>query len=226
MKLLLFDLDGTLVSTGEAGIRALDHAFKVLYNISHATHEVELAGKTDNLIFQDIFEQYLDQKPTMQEIKAIGQSYLTQLAIEVPQSQNYRILAGIKSFLEKTDQNEELQLGLGTGNLEQGARIKLERAELNPFFPFGGFGSDARERDEMLKIGLSRAEAHLGRKIQARDTYIIGDTVRDVAAAQKAGYVSVAVASGHASIETLETSRPDILIESFETPEALWDVLI
>lgn len=218
LKLFLFDLDGTLVSTGGAGLRALGKAFKELYNIEEAQKSLVPCGKTDPAIFREIIRISLDRDTTPQEIKDISQRYLTHLADEMKNS-NTQILKGVRAFVEKVASLRHIVVGLGTGNLEKGARLKLEPADLNSFFSFGGFGSDAEDRAEVLRWGHRRAEEKAEEKIPLEQVFVIGDTPLDTAAAKRAGYKSVAVATGSFTLKQLEVGEPDFLLSDLSQGE-------
>ena len=210
-KLLLFDLDWTLIYTGGAGVRALDVAFEKLFRIPKAMKTVSPDGKTDPAICREMIRVHLKREPGEGEIATLCRGYLDRLAIEIPSSPGYRILPGIPALLEALALREDILMGLGTGNLEEGARIKLARADLMKYFRFGGYGSDAEERPEVLKTGARRGEAILGKTMSPRDVIVIGDNIRDVQAGQAIGATTVGVASGPMSFEQLAATHPDHL---------------
>jgi phosphoglycolate phosphatase len=213
-KLFLFDLDGTLVSTGGAGLRALFRAFRELHGSDDLVRQINPAGKTDTFIFREMIRLHFASDMTLQQSQELTQRYLAYLEEEMKTAVTH-VLPGVKPFLEfLVKEKPSVAIGLGTGNLERGARLKLEPVGLNTFFPFGGFGSDAEDRAEVLKAGHRRAEDRLGQKIPAKEVFIIGDTPLDVDAAHRAGFRSVAVASGSSTTAVLQAGRPDFCIES------------
>jgi phosphoglycolate phosphatase-like HAD superfamily hydrolase len=117
-------------------------------------------------------------------------------------------------------------MGLGTGNLEEGARIKLARADLMKYFRFGGYGSDAEERPEVLRTGVRRGEAIFGKAISPRDVIVIGDNIRDVQAGQAIGATTVAVASGPMTYEELKATRPDHIFHDLSDTKAVLNALL
>jgi phosphoglycolate phosphatase-like HAD superfamily hydrolase len=209
IKLFLFDLDGTLVSTGGAGIRALDLTFEKMFGRKNMSAGCDPQGKTDPAIFREIIHLAFGRDMTAAELAQITHTYLRYLSIEVRYSKDYRILPGVEKFLDHLMTRGDILLGLGTGNLEAGARLKLQRSQLNPYFPFGGFGSDAEIRSQVLQRGHRRAEERCGRAIMADEVYVIGDTELDVKAATDAGYRSVAVARHGYDVEKLKAAQPD-----------------
>jgi phosphoglycolate phosphatase-like HAD superfamily hydrolase len=225
MKLLLFDLDGTLVSTGGAGVRALDRAFLSLQRLARASEGVPFAGRTDPSIIKDIFRLKLRREIDPKESQDIENHYLAALAAELTVPDGYRVLDGVEPLLSVLAAREDVFLALGTGNLEAGARLKLERAGLNKYFSTGGFGSDAEDRPEVLRRGVRRAEEKTHRRFKPRQVVVIGDTVHDVSAGKAIGAVTVAVGAGHASEADLRAAKPDLYLSSFQDPEAFLKIL-
>ncbi len=211
MKLFLFDLDGTLVSTGGAGLRALDKAFFKVYGVPDSVRNLNPCGKTDPAIFREMIRMYLERDMNPSDLENLSSTYLSFLQSEVDASHRKEVLKGVTEFLDHLSQRKDILMALGTGNLETGARIKLAPLDLNKYFSLGGFGSDAEERSEVLQHGRRRAEKMLSRKFDESSVYVIGDTVLDVAAARRAGFQAVAVASGAFSSEILAESKPDYL---------------
>jgi len=185
---------------------------------------VSPAGKTDPLIVREVFVEKLGRVPSADDTRAVCESYLRYLPEEVKNGSGYRVMAGVRETLRALAAREEMVLGLGTGNLERGARIKLAPAGLNDYFPFGGFGSDAEARPEVLRAGVRRAEARSGERFSPRDVFVIGDTLLDVEAGKAIGATTVAVAAGHAGLEDLRAGNPDILLESLAA-ERFWEGL-
>jgi phosphoglycolate phosphatase-like HAD superfamily hydrolase len=224
-RLFLFDLDGTLVSTGGAGSRALTRAFATLHNIDNAHTFVNMSGKTDHAIFREIMRSAQRGEITAEELFRISQIYLCHLEDEM-KTAAVKILRGAMEFVTKTAGCPHILAGLGTGNLERGARLKLGPTGFNSFFSFGGFGSDAEDRAEMLRVGHHRAETLIGGKIADRDVFVIGDTPLDVGAARRNGFTAVAVATGGSSYDVLSGSRPDFLFHDLTEADDLLQVEI
>ncbi len=224
MKLLLFDLDGTLVSTGGAGLRALDRAFEALYGLKDAMSGVRPAGKVDPMIVREIFTLRMDRPAESKDIRDVCEIYLKFLADEIVRSVGYHVLDGVRELLEALSKRNDVLLALGTGNWEPGARIKLERGRLNRYFTFGGFGSDAELRADVLRAGVKRAEERLGKKISPWDVFVIGDTVLDVQAGRAIGAITVAV-DGEGHQADLKAANPDIFLNTCAQSRALMEAL-
>jgi phosphoglycolate phosphatase len=199
---LLFDVDGTLVTTGGAGRRALERAFELVHGRSDACG-FSLAGMTDKAILRRGLSA-IGIDPTEEAIERIVDVYIDVLRSEVVavNSDRYRVHAGVISAIEAA-KVAGLAVGLGTGNLREGARIKLERVDLFRHFDFGGFGSDAEDRVELVRCGAERGAAHLSRPVADCRVVVIGDTPKDVAAARGIGADSLAVATGEFSADSL-----------------------
>ncbi len=203
-RLLLFDLDGTLILSGGAGSRAMDRAFEELFGVQNAARHVIPDGKTDLQILREIYWKTLgvDADP---HLPALREAYLRYLAEEVPKSPGYRVLPGVRKTLHELARREDVVLGLATGNLEEGARIKLSRTDLWPLFAGGGFGSDAEDRVQILWAAYWK----LRDRGPFAEVWIVGDTPRDIWAARRAGYRVAVVPTGHFSLEELEVWAPD-----------------
>lgn len=223
--LVLFDVDGTLILTGGAGIRAFQRTFRELFGIEAVTDGIRFHGRTDPDIIEDLFTAGLGRLPTPAEIQAICNRYLPYLHEEVCHSPGYRIMPGLPDLLEMLAGRPEFRLGLATGNLERGARIKLSRADLNRYFSFGGFGSDARDRTALIQKAIERGTSVLGQSNEAIRVVVIGDTDLDITCGRKAGATTVAVATGSDSWETLLQAAPDHLLKDLSRPEELLAIL-
>lgn len=225
MKLLLFDLDWTLIYTGGSGVRALDWAFERLFQIPNAMKKVSPDGKTDPAICREMIRVHLGREPRGAELKQLCRGYLDHLAVDVPSSPGYRLLPGIPELLEALSKRKDALLGLGTGNLEEGARIKLARADLMRYFRFGGYGSDSEDRPTVLRQAVRRGEALAGNSVAPRDVVVIGDNIRDVHAGKAIGATTVAVATGPMKYEELAKAAPDHLFHDLSDTQAVLNVL-
>jgi phosphoglycolate phosphatase-like HAD superfamily hydrolase len=217
-KILLFDIDGTLVRAGGAGRKALNAATRKLYGKDQVCSEFSLAGRTDLWNFATAYRLATGRKPTKGAVVRLYSEYLRLLPRYVRRAtreKSYILPPGIKTLLERLQGEPGVLLGLGTGNLEEGARIKLGPSGFNGYFRFGGFGADSLHRDRILKKAVRRAARHASGAIRPQDVFVIGDTPFDVSAGRKAGYKTVAVGTGFASWADLVRSRPDHLARDF-----------
>jgi phosphoglycolate phosphatase-like HAD superfamily hydrolase len=201
--ILLFDIDGTLLSAGGAGRRAVVRIFGDRFARPEVFDDVRFHGMTDRAIIRAGLE-CLHLPADEDAIDALCAAYLAALAIEIPRSEGFRVLPGVAALLEGLAGRAQLAVGLGTGNLREGARIKLEHAGLFHHFAFGGFGCDAEDRAALLSVGAQRGARHLGMAPDACRLVVIGDTPKDVAAARAIGAASLAVAtSGFTTAELM-----------------------
>jgi phosphoglycolate phosphatase len=210
MKLLLFDIDGTLLDSGGAGSRSLDLAFLDMFSIESAFKDIQMAGKTDMQIIREALSShglYSDNGivPRMLE------SYCIHLANEI-QNHQKSLKPGVTELLDVLNAMEGVSLGLLTGNIEAGARIKLGAFGLNDYFPAGAFGSDHEDRNMLLPLAVDRFRKLTWKDIQFGDCVIIGDTPRDVECARPYGAATVAVATGPYGLDQLASTGAGLVL--------------
>lgn len=209
---VLFDIDGTLLVTGGAGAVAWQRAFRELHGVEADIDEHTHAGMTDPEIVEIIFREVVGREGTEPERAKVVAGYLSHLAEAVEESSGYRVMPGIEEALPRLA-GEGVLLGLVTGNIEAAAHIKLARGDLNRFFAFGGYGSDARDRTELTKKALERGAEIAGQPLDPAATIAVGDTPRDVTAGHGAGIAVVGVATGAYSVEQLSEAGADWAID-------------
>jgi len=217
---IVFDIDGTLLTTGGAGAVAWGRAFHELYGVSANIGDYTEAGMPDHEVCRVTFLHVIGREPSENEIVTIMLRYLEHLPDAVAASTTYRILPGVHETLAELGA-DGYPLGLTTGNVEQAARIKLQRGDLNRYFPFGGYGSDSPHRGELTKKAIERAGDLVGAAVDPATVLVVGDTPRDVEAARYAGAVSVAVATGHFTKEQLTQAGADHVLGTLEEPMPL-----
>lgn len=211
MKFLLFDIDGTLISAGGAGTRSLDLAFRDILRIDNAFRDISMAGKTDTLIVKEGLAKH--GIPNNNGIvPQVLESYLTHLRTEI-QTDRKHLKPGIRSALDALKDMPEYTLGLLTGNLEAGARIKLEAFGIYDYFLCGAFGSDDEDRNMLLPVAVRRFRERKQREIDFSRCIIIGDTPRDVSCAKPYGAACIAVATGPYERSTLEATEADVVMD-------------
>lgn len=204
MKLFLFDIDQTLINTGGAGLRALDRACRRVLGLDNAMNGISPHGKTDPAIVREILLKKLgSDKSHSSELTTILDAYATFLKDEVQTSPTYRVLPGVLQLLKESVVRKDVMLGLATGNIELGARIKLDRGGLNPYFSFGGFGSDSEDRTELVRMAAEKAADKNGGSILPSNIFVIGDTPLDIDAGNRAGFKTIGVGTGSYSAEQL-----------------------
>lgn len=214
---VLFDVDGCLISTGGAGARAWRHAFERLYGVPADIWQVSEAGMTDPDVARVTFVGVLGREPTDRELARVLGAYLDRLPTEVAESPGYRVMPGVQALLPRLVQ-EGVLLGIVSGALEAGAHIKLARGDLNRYFSFGGYGSDARDRAALTRLAIERAGQICGHPLDPAGVLVVGDTPRDVEAAHAAGAVAVGVATGKYTVDDLRAAGADHVLPTFESP--------
>lgn len=218
----LFDIDGTLVASSGAGKRAVHGAVERLYG--RAPDDFPYDGLTDRAIVRACVAS-VGGEATEAAIDAVLETYLELLQQTVATAPGYRTHPGVHAALEAVEALPDAAVGLGTGNIERGARVKLARVGLHQRFPFGGFGSDAEPRAELLAVGAARGAARLGRPVEACRVVVIGDTPRDVAAAKAIGAQCVAIATGGATLDQLRATDAEWVFPTLDAPGCL-DALV
>lgn len=219
--LILFDLDGTLVDTAGAGRRGLERAFAEVFGVPDMTgpsSRVRFNGKTDPTILAELAREAGLSDDTFARGKdRLLAAYLRGLSEDLARPDpRRRVLPGVRPLLEALDRRDDAHLGLLTGNLEPGARLKLGAFDLNRYFVDGGFSSDSPDRAEIARIARDRAARRTGIAFSPRRTVVVGDTELDVACARANGFRAVALASGWVPRERLVAAEPDALLDSFE----------
>ena len=193
----LFDIDGTLITTGGVGRTAIETAFERLYGRSDAFASISFAGMTDRAIVRAGL-MAIGRKPAEADIDHAISTYVCVLEEVVPRadSTKYRVHAGIETALDEVHARKSSAIGLGTGNIKAGARVKLDRVSLFGRFAFGGFGCDHEDRAELIRIGAERGAKALDTPRESCRVVVIGDTPKDVAAARAIGAESIGVGTG------------------------------
>lgn len=211
-KLILFDIDGTLVDTGRAGSRSLDIIFHEYFSIKNAFEKINMAGKTDIQIIKEGLSKH-NLPSERRIINDLIELYLQTLSREI-NNNNRRIMPGVREVLELLNYfNDFFALGLLTGNIQRGARIKLEAFDLNKYFPFGAFGSDDEDRNKLLPHAIKRFEEICRKKVDYKDCLIIGDTPRDIHCSKPYGAYCIAVATGPYSAVNLREAGADAVMD-------------
>jgi len=214
-RILLFDIDGTLVSTGGAGAVAWKRAFDDLYGIPADIGEFTDAGMTDPDVGARTFEAVLHRKPTSKELAQVIQRRLEYLPEAVAESKGYRVLPGVPERLSQLSRDGHL-LGIITANGDGAAHIKLARGDLNRWFTFGAYATAGVDRPGIVRRAVERGEAMLGEDVPNTEIYVIGDTPLDIQAAHAASCTAIAVATGHYDEDALREAGADHVLKTLE----------
>jgi len=213
---LLFDIDGTLVDMKGAGRRAMDRAFVELTG-KRDLLGFSFAGQTDPLIFgRGLTNAGLEVTAT--HVEELTRVYLEALVEEARLGPAPGTYPGVHELLTSLSDLDNVVLGVGTGNLEAGAKVKLSCTELEHFFSFGGYGSDHGIRDKLIAVGLHRGARQLGRPPEECRLVVIGDTNHDIRSAHASGAICLAVATGPSSVDDLLEFKADIAFADLAQP--------
>jgi len=219
-KLVLFDVDGTLIDAGGCGRRALVDAMEALYGVKPEFEHSLISGRTDLDNFRIVYGLIKKgKKPSAADMKKMQNKYLELLPTEVHASvrcKKYYPVTGVEKFLAFLAKQPDIVLGLGTGNLEKGAQLKLEPSHLNKYFTVGGYGEDGHTREEMLQAAVKRAEKKYKTKFAPEQVYVIGDTHRDIVAAKNCGFHSAVITSGFGEAEKILRAAAELEMKDFK----------
>ncbi|MCW1886183.1 haloacid dehalogenase-like hydrolase [Luteolibacter flavescens] len=219
IRLWLFDIDGTLVDTGGAGMRALQQAAEECFGGSGPA--LDLAGSTDLGVLAGILAHF-DRAHGPEEEACFFASYLRHLEGNLERGgYDGRVLPGAAELLERLAGIREVTVGLLTGNIAGGAAAKMRHYGLDAHFAFGAYGCDHADRNLLGPVALQRAAAHAGRDFTAEETLVIGDTPKDIACARAIGARCLAVATGHFTAAQLREYGADVVVESLADPVVL-----
>lgn len=217
-KLILWDLDGTLMHCGADGTKALNETFRRLYGLDDAFTKAGIGHAMDAVILDRIMESNKLDKSRLEEIK---KQYITILDSILRDNPKKRVLPGIRELLTHIGTSEASFNALLTSNLRSGAVTKLKSVGLEQFFPVGGFGDDFGEKWDAAGTGIREAETYYGVKFEKEYIYIIGDSIYDIECAKKIGATSIGVATGFAEYDLLKSREPDFLYEDLSDWENL-----
>src|SRR3954471_15274854 len=211
MRVLLFDIDGTLIRSGGAGKAAMEAGLRTAFGVTEILDRVSYSGRTDPGIARELLALH-GVEPTDANVERLKGSYLSHL----PESLRRRggsVLPGIAEALRRERQGAVV--GLLTGNIRAGAEVKLRHFGLWDHFPFGGFADGLEDRDDVARRALAEAERHVGRAIDPNDIWVIGDPPLDVKCARAIGAKAVVVQTGWHRQDELVACCPDHLLPDF-----------
>ncbi|MFZ5806923.1 MAG: HAD hydrolase-like protein [Verrucomicrobiota bacterium] len=222
-KLLLWDIDGTLISTAGAGICAFLKAASRLYGMEATIDGIPCAGRTDTKIAVDMLKKY-GVEITEPNIQNLLQAYIEELPGELPRYQG-KVFPGVLEILRQSQQRGDIVTGLLTGNLARGAELKLSHYKIWQYFSFGAFADDSANRNELGPIALKKAHAQYGIQFSPENVYIIGDTPHDIECAQAIHAHSIAVATGGYKSEHLSPHNPTVLWENLQNTSQFFNLM-
>ena len=218
-KLFLFDIDGTLLTSGGAGERALRLGFRDRFGIDDDLSSIEIAGRTDSGIVREMLAAHR-LPATPENIAAFLDGYLHHLAQEIPRTPG-RLLPGILPLLDALQPRADIVLALLTGNLARGAEIKLRHYDVWHYFEFGAFADDHHDRNQLGPFAQARARAQRGIEFPPERIFVLGDTPHDIGCARAIGAKAIAIATGKFSQADLAAQTPDFLFEDLGDLDAV-----
>ncbi|HEY3294908.1 MAG TPA: HAD family hydrolase [bacterium] len=223
MKLLIFDIDGTLTHLDGATRRAFDAAYVKVFGMHAAVDRLQLHGRTDPIIFRELHELSGLSGTPEDNFARFREVYLEELPASIAATPKAKVLPGVIDLLEALKVRENTAaLALGTGNMEAGARLKIGFFGLNSYFPVGGFGDVHHRRLDILHDALRNASAFYHRDFAPEDTWVIGDTIHDIEGGKLAGLMTMGVATGGAfTAEDLRVSNADVVFNDLSDTAAV-----
>ena len=212
-KVILFDIDGTLVLTGGAGQRAMARAFEDVFSIPNAFQHIDMPGRTDSWILSDAVTAHGIPSAAADRAR-FREVYLEHLRHEIEQPGSRKgVMPGVRPLLDLLARRDDVYLALLTGNYEDAARIKLEFFDLWRYFRCGAFGDDAPDRNGLLPKAMTAIRACEGPEVAPFEVVVVGDTPLDVACAAASGARSLAVATGGYSADALRAAGADVVMQ-------------
>ena len=226
MKLLLFDIDGTLLLSKGSGRRAMQKTVRILTGKEDVhINGVDFSGRTDPQIIRDVFitngidEQEIDGRMP-EALKVYAQSFEDAFSKDM-----FYALPGVHVLIETLHEHPDFQLALLTGNIEPMSHLKLRAIGLEDYFSFGAFGSDHADRYQLPRIAVQRAYTHTGRQFEGKNIVIIGDTKHDILCGRDLNVFSIAVSTGHYNADDLQAYNPDALLEDLSDTAGFLELL-
>ncbi len=221
--LCLFDIDGTLLTSGGAGERALRLSVQDSFGIEEDLSTIELAGRTDSAIAHQILRRFAKEE-SPENISRFLDGYVHWLKKLLPETQG-RLLPGIVPLLDALHARPDVVLALLTGNLQRGAELKLTHYGVWHYFEFGAYADDHHDRNELGHFARSRARERHGIEFPPEKMYVLGDTPHDIACARAIGAKAVAIATGSFNREQLASYGPDFLFDDLSDASAVLTAL-
>jgi phosphoglycolate phosphatase len=224
LKLLLFDIDGTLVRTAGAGRRSMDRAFEMVYGFQDGFQDIEMMGRTDPSILKESLENH-QIVWNVEEVERFREIYFRILEeeIDLPRP-GMRLCPGIQILLDSLVNRTEFILGLLTGNWRTSAYIKLRHFGIDGYFTVGAFADDSALRKDLVPSALGRLKRDRGIEVAMEEVYVIGDTPLDIQCAKPHGVRTVGVATGFHSLEEIASENPDFIFRDFQDTEKVLEI--
>lgn len=227
MRLFLFDIDGTLIVGHGVGRIALTQAMQEIFGTAGAYERYDFRGMTDPRIVRDLLlGAGISDESIQERLTACFDLYVDHLEALIANGHHVDVMPGVVDLVQALAARQDALVGLLTGNIERGARVKLRPTGLLPFFRVGAYGSDSADRRRLPAVARERAEALVGHPFPFEQLTIIGDTPLDIDCARSCGAVAVAVATGQHATDELAAHAPDHLFTDFSDVAAAVHTLL
>jgi phosphoglycolate phosphatase-like HAD superfamily hydrolase len=224
-KLILFDVDGTLVLTGGVAVNVMIESISEISGTPVSWNIGDFIGNTDQNIIRTLLHRNgINEVLIADMMDSILERYVHQLTIRLNKDGVVQILDGVEILLKKLKADQQFSLGLLTGNILDSAQIKLSQNGLFDYFPIGAFGNDALKREQLPPFAIQRAEKYYGHFYDRNDIWIVGDSINDIRCAHSNHIRCLAVASGHTIREELELYHPDALVTDLIDTRAITEI--
>jgi len=225
-KLVLFDIDGTIMNTDGGGGGACREALETVFGRSVSLDNYQMSGKTDTQIVLELMEREgVSREETMENLDAVCDLYIGMLKQEIG-DWNPEICPGIPALLDRLSHMPDVFLGLLTGNIVRGAEVKLNRVGLWSYFKTGVFGDRAPERRLLPGFAQQTALAQTGKRFEQKDIVIVGDTPNDILCGRDLNVKAIAVATGSFDVDTLASYDPDYVFEDLSDTDHVIEAVI
>ena len=225
-KIILFDIDGTLLVAMGTGRRAFDKAFSELHDIKSAWKIESAHGRTDVDLIEEMVEKSLHKSLSKLEFNDLKQKYIKYFEEEISKENSISIMPGAPDLCAELSKNKNHLLGIETGNFSETAELKLQRANLDKYFSYGGYACDSKNRSIIISTAISRAKKSFNLNKNEYSLFVIGDSVQDVIAGKENNATVIAVATGRSSYEDLNKHGADFVFNSLENTKEVLEAIL